>query len=306
MSIEARGSIAHISMVAIKSTHQLELSQARLTKSGIETVEGGLRDHDFMLISAAANADGEHEFVQQRQPGMNIMTQVLPHFENGVLTVSWANKDSIIVPLDYTNGTVIPVKIWKDVCQAVDQGDDLAQWFSEHLGKPVRLVRAIDPSFSRITSQRYLVGDNQVRFQDGYPIHWFPQEDVTELEEKSGVKLGWERFRPQIIGKGFEAQFVHAILSLTIAGILCEQPKPCERCPIPQIDPDTGEKTAEPNRTLMKYKAWRNMDGEVSPIFGENINPKGEGIISVGDEIQVVSLRPVPLVYGVYSDIKKN
>jgi hypothetical protein len=259
-----------------------------------------------MVVSAVANDEGVHEFVQQRQRGMNVMTQIRPQFENGVLSVSWGDKDTIAVPLDYAKGKVIPVKVWDDICHAIDQGDQLASWLTDHLGKPVRLARAVGESFQRIARQSYMVNDNNVRFQDGYPIHWFPQEDVTELEQKSGVQLGWERFRPQFVAEGFDPQFAHAVLGLTIAGIPCDQPKPCERCPIPQINQDTGEKTAEPNRTLMKYKVWRNKHGELNPIFGENINPHGEGVIQVGDEVEVTSLRPEQLVYGSYEEMKNS
>lgn len=306
MSVEARGNISHLALYPIKSTARLELAEARLTKGGLETVEGGLKDHDFMVVSADANAEGIHEFVQQRQRGMNIMTQIRPQFENGVLSVSWAGKDAIAVPLDYDKGIAIPVKVWDDVCQAIDQGDQLATWFSEHLGKSVRLARAVGESFQRTARQSYMTNDNPMRFQDGYPIHWFPQEDVTELEQRAGVQLGWERFRPQIVAEGFEPQFAHAVLGLTISGIPSDQPKPCERCPIPQINPDTGEKTAEPNRSLMKYKVWRNQHGDLNPIFGENINPHGEGVVQVGDEIEVTSLRPEPLIYGSYEEMKQR
>lgn len=306
MSIEAIGNISHLALYPIKSVGRLELTKARLSQSGLETVEGGLKDHDFMVVSAIANEQGIFEFVQQRQRGMNVMTQIKPHFEGGALSLSWGEKDTIAVPLDFDKGVVIPVKVWDDVCQAIDQGDQVAEWFSDHLAKPVRLVRAIGESFKRMARQSYLANDNQMRFQDGYPIHWFPQEDVTELEERAGVELGWERFRPQLVAEGFEPQFVHAIFGLNIAGIPCDQPKPCERCPIPQINQDTGEKTAEPNRTLMKYKVWENQHGDLNPIFGENINPHGEGIVQVGDEVEVSSLRTEPLVYGSYQDMKQK
>ena len=127
-----------------------------------------------------------------------------------------------------------------------------------------------------------------------------------ELEQKAGMPLGWERFRPQFVADGFDPQFVHAIFALNIAGISCDQPKPCERCPIPQINPETGEKTAEPNRSLMKYKVWRNVKGELNPIFGENINPHGEGIVQVGDEVEVTQLRDPRLVYGTYEEMRRE
>lgn len=305
MSLEAKGRISRIALYPIKSVARLELTQARLTPTGLETVDGHLKDHDFMVVSASVNSDGVHEFVQQRLRGMNIMTQIRPQYENGNLSLRWGTDDTISLPLDVKEGKVIPVQIWDDVCYAVDQGDQLASWLTAHLGQPVRLVRAVGELFERKARQTYVTNNNHVRFPDGYPIHWFDQSDVTELEDDKHANqpLGWERFRPQLVTEGFDAQFVHAIFGLSIAGIPADQPKPCERCPIPQINQDTGVKTAEPNRALMKYKVWRNKRGELQPIFGENINPHGEGIIEVGSEVEVMSLREPRLVYGSYEDM---
>jgi uncharacterized protein len=301
---ELIGYVDKLIIYPLKSGGRLLVNEAFVTRDGVQTVEGGLRDHDFMAVDAEPNQDGIHEFVQQRQRGMHIMTQIRPEYEAGTFSLTWAGNDRIEVPLDVVVGKALAVQVWDDVCIAVDQGDQLAKWLSEHLGKSVRLVRAVGSEFNRQARQTYVSNDNGMRFQDGYPIHWFPMASVRELEDKAGVELGWERFRPQMVAERFDAQTEHLIWLAMMADIPFDQPKPDERCPVPQINQDTGEKTAEPNRTLMQYKVWKNKRGEFNPIFGENANPRAEGIVRVGDRIEVLEFREEALVYGSYKDMK--
>ena len=65
-------------------------------------------------------------------------------------------------------------------------------------------------------------------------------------------------------------------------------PKPCARCTIPGIDPDSAETTKEPLRTLATF---RKRDNEV--FFGVNGIPDGLGELVVGDEAAL--LEPTPL-----------
>jgi uncharacterized protein YcbX len=63
--------------------------------------------------------------------------------------------------------------------------------------------------------------------------------------------------------------------------------KPCSRCTIPTVLPDTGtrRKSGEPLRTLRRYR-MRASDG---PYFGQNlIHQSIAGRIRVGDTIEVL------------------
>ena len=44
--------------------------------------------------------------------------------------------------------------------------------------------------------------------------------------------------------------------------------KPCPRCPIPNVDPDTGTAGSEPGDTLASYRADARVGGAIS--FGMN------------------------------------
>lgn len=304
------GKVSHIAMNVIKSTHRMGQQVVRMTPEGIESEDGMLRDHDYMLVSNEENADGLHEFVQQRQLGMHVMTQIRPSREGQDLVVRWQDQDDLVIPLDRTRGKIVKAKIWDDVVIAVDQGERTANWFSDHLDKKVRLVRAVGPQFHRPARQNYMANSNTLRFQDGYPLHWITQEDVAELEQVAGVEpgeWGWERFRPQFVVEGLPAQYIHSLLQVLIAGVPVLEPKPCGRCPIPTHNQETGVKTPQLSKALLSYKAWLNADNGIDPIFGENGLPQGSGIVRVGSPVEVIELREggEQLVYGPIAEMRE-
>lgn len=306
MTPEAVGSVLHLSIKPLKSSGgRLLVNEARITPAGLETVDGRIRDHDFMLVEAEPDAMGIHHFVHQRQKGMGQMVHIQPHLDGKQLYVDWKGVDAIEIPLDVSHGPEIPVQIWDDQCMAFDHGDTLASWFTKHLNHSVRLVQAKGPNFNRQARQKYYSNKNPMRFQDGGPIHWFTIEDVEELEEMAGVKLGWERFGPQLVAQGFPPQMIHAMLKVTVGEVPMVNGWPCGRCPIPQRDQDSGEKTAEPNRTLWQYKAYL-LDGNPAVMFGENGLPDGEGVVRVGDPIEVVDWRNEVVVYDSLKNIRSN
>ena len=59
--------------------------------------------------------------------------------------------------------------------------------------------------------------------------------------------------------------------------------KPCARCSIPTVDPETAEVGKEPMRTLANFRR-RNSD----VFFGENIVHVAPGTLRLGDPVAVL------------------
>ena len=59
--------------------------------------------------------------------------------------------------------------------------------------------------------------------------------------------------------------------------------KPCDRCVLTTVDPETGEKGRQPLRILGKHR--RFLEGV---LFGVNLIPDSTGIIRVGDPVDVI------------------
>lgn len=300
MTPEIAGRIEHITFHPVKGAAALETPRARLTKEGIEG------DRQFMVVRAVPDENGVFNFITQRDKrekadesqGLAVMSQIKPLMVGDHLLLTWQGRESIEVPRDYNAGAEIPVRIWDDVVQAVDQGDMLAEWLSDHLNLQTRLVKAAG-SFHRDARQNYVANGNTVRFQDGYPIHWFYQESVNELSDRAGEPISWRTFRPNLVTSGSPAQTEHVFAAGEIAGIPFLNPKPCDRCPVTNVDQETGEiKAGRALTHLAKYKRWRKNTGEQVVIFGENMLPQGEGEIAAGDEIVLTERRNPPLAYG--------
>jgi uncharacterized protein len=292
------GKVSHIAIYPVKGCARVELQSAQVSRMGLKG------DREYMVVREEAGADGVHPFLTQRDKrsreearpqSLAILALIKPEIRDDALRLTWKGSDPIAVARDQHVGGEVKVMIHKEVVSAVDQGEPVARWLSEHLGLKVRLVRA-SGAFHRLARQNYMPNTNQIMFQDAYPIHWVMQESVHELSTIAGREIPWTRFRPNIVGEGGEAQAEHEIHEGTIGEVHFVQPKPCTRCPVTTVDQEIGEKRGtEPLTSLSKYKKWKRT-GET--IFGENILPLQSGLISVRDDIFELSARDPPLVYG--------
>ena len=101
------------------------------------------------LYSALVDARGR--FVSQRE--LPQLATITPELDGPMLSVR-AGAMHATHELDW-RGPLRSVTIWGDVVEATDQGDAMAEWFSEAAGVPLRLVafghaarRPIDPDFT--------------------------------------------------------------------------------------------------------------------------------------------------------------
>lgn len=300
--------IKHIAIYPIKSGGRLELGEALLTPTGLETLNG-IPDHGLMLVRGMSDEAGVHKFITQRDNKTKAtkteraqsfaeLALIKPQLRDGELVLTWNGQQPFEVPRESDPSRVLYVNIWLHTGPAVEV-PELSEWAADQLKFDVKAVRTAGP-WDRMTRQNYLENNNPVRTQDGYPVHWFPVEDLLELSEKAGAEVPWTRFRPQIVVEGMPSQAVHQVFEGTIAGIPFVDAKPCDRCQIPQINQDSGEVTnIKPLSVLKTYKKWIKNDGDIGYIFGENMLPLDSGVIAVGDQLVVSSHRNPSLVYGV-------
>jgi len=296
--------IAHIMIYPIKSAAGIPLEEAILTKSGLRY--NGFRDHEYMLVRSNPDESGIHQFITQRDKrnrpdksqGLAVMALIKPRFNGGYLELTWNGKSPLMVSGDECQGIELKARIWEDTVYAVDQGKEAAQWASDHLRIGVRLVKAAG-RFERCARQNYMANENKVNFHDGYPIHWFSIESVRELSEVAGQQIPWQSFRPQIVVEGMPAQYEHRVHLGSVGSIPFINPKPCDRCPIPKVNQETAEiDPKQPLLALSQYKYWRDSEGKRKVIFGENMLPQGEGLITIGDCLEILAERQPPLRYG--------
>lgn len=186
----------------------------------------------------------------------------------------------------------IPVRVWSHAGRAFDMGHDAAAWFSEHLRRPVRLVR-FDARETRLSDPAWTAGRVAPnRFSDGFPVLVISTKSLEALNARLSTPLPMNRFRPNVVLGGLDAFDEDHLRSIRIAvpggtPLVLALVKPCTRCPITTTDQDTAIVGAEPLATLAIFRSDPRMGGAAT--FGQNaIVESGAGAApAVGDPIEL-------------------
>ena len=252
--------IARLFVYPVKSCAGVELTEGLLTETGLDL------DRAWMVV------DANGEFVTQREvPRMALVKVQLKQHEvvlraPGMLALHLA-IDSVEQPVN--------VRVWEDQVPAYDMGAVAAQWFTDFLGRPLRLVR-FDPEHQRLSSAQWTGGVQAAnQFQDAFALMVLSEGSLNELNRRLAQAgqpaVGIERFRPNIVLAGLEAQDEDRLDVIRIAAgqeVQLRPVKPCVRCPIPDIDPATAEISPNVSAALQSYRANPLVDGAVT--FGMN------------------------------------
>jgi uncharacterized protein YcbX len=160
--------------------------------------------------------------------------------------------------------------------QAYDMGALAARWFSDFLGREVRLVR-FDPEQRRLSERRWTGAvEAENAFQDGFPLLVVSSASLAELNRRLAAAdvapVTMARFRPNIVLDGLGAHGEDALDEIAFASaagpVRLRLVKPCARCPIPDVDPETGLAGHAVGDALARYRADPRRDGKVT--FGMN------------------------------------
>ncbi|MGE5378459.1 MAG: MOSC domain-containing protein, partial [Bacteroidota bacterium] len=168
--------------------------------------------------------------------------------------------------------------------QAIDQGQEAAQWFSEWLGARVRLMHLADGYIRRVNRTYAVNPDDHTGFADGYPILLASEEALQDLNSRLEIPVPMNRFRPNVVVRGC-APFAEDGWNRIRAGdVELAVVKPCARCVVTTIDKNTLETSKEPLKTLGKYRKQK-----LGAIFGQNVIPLNEGSLRLGMTVDVLS-----------------
>ena len=253
--------IARLFVYPIKSCAGVELKEAVLTETGLDL------DRAWMVV------DEEGEFVSQRElPRMALVKVQLRHYD---VVLKAPGMLGLHLQIDAVEAPV-RVRVWDDEVAAYDMGDTAAQWFSDFLGKKLRLVR-FDPEHKRLSNMQWTGGvEAPNQFSDGYPLLVLSEGSLAELNRRlrdAGQEaVGIERFRPNIVLAGLEAHDEDRLDIMRVAAdqeVQLKPVKPCARCPIPNIDPATAESSPHVTDAMQAYRSNPVVDGALT--FGTNV-----------------------------------
>lgn len=174
------------------------------------------------------------------------------------------------------------VVVWGDTVEAERCDPAVDAWLGEFLGIACHLVRMPDDSV-RPVDPEYAGPGHRVGFADGFPFLLISEASLDELNGRLARPLPMARFRPNLVVAGCDAFAEDGWRRIRIGDLSFDLVKPCARCIIPTIDIATGERDAEPLRTLMTYR--RHGD---RIVFGQNLVHAGAGRLRCGMPVEVL------------------
>tara|TARA_B100000530_G_scaffold331506_1_gene276336 strand:- start:165 stop:953 length:789 start_codon:yes stop_codon:yes gene_type:complete len=233
---------------------------------------GPTGDRRYMIV------DPEGRFVTQRESPMMALIQpsLLP---TGLRMQAPGRAPLTVQPGEDRR----PVRVWASELEAIDAGDPAAQWLSSILDRPVRLV-SMAPEVRRAIDPPHEEGPTSVAFADGFPLLVTHTSSLRELNERLERPVTMGRFRANIVVDGGVPWEEDQWSGLRIGATEIRLPKPCERCKVITVDPETGQTSKEPLRTLATYRCVTG----AGVIFGQNGIHAGPATIAVGDRVELL------------------
>ena len=245
----------------VKSCAGIALPRSLLVETGLDF------DRAWMLV------DERGEFLTQRE--LPLLARVRPTLRQDDLVLRAPGMLALHVALDRVESPM-RVRVWSDELPAWDMGALAAQWFSDYAGRPLRLVR-FDPDHRRLSDRRWTgAHEAQTAFADGFALLVTSTASLAELNRRLALQgvpaADMRRFRPNLVLDGIEAHDEDHIDRLQIdtpqGTVELKLVKPCARCSIPGVDPDSGVQGHEITDALAGYRADPRLDGAVT--FGMN------------------------------------
>jgi hypothetical protein len=260
--------LAALSVYPVKSCRGFSRDAWELDRLGLRL------DRAFMVV------EGDGRFLTQREEPRLALVATEVRGDELVLA---ADGDEIALPTAGAPGARVQAVVWGHTGPAVDQGDAVARWLSARLGRWVRLVRIPDDHARRVNPARF-VGEAHTSFSDGYPLLVIGEASLADLNVRLPAPLPMARFRPNLVVRGVPPYAEDRWRRVRIGAVEVAIVKPCERCQVTTIDPDTAERRGpEPLRTLATYRRRGNQ-----VCFGQNAVHLGPGRLEVGARLEVL------------------
>jgi uncharacterized protein YcbX len=245
----------------IKSCGGIEVDESLVIETGLEF------DRAWMVVDAAGR------FVTQRE--LPRMVLVKPTLKTSELVLRAPGMLALHLALDRVEAPC-RATVWGDEVAAYDMGDLCAQWFSDFLNQPLRLVR-FDPEHKRLSDRRWTGEiDAENAFSDGFPILVASAAALDELNRRLAAQgqaaVTMARFRPNLVLDGLdphgEDPLDEIVFETADGPVRLKLVKPCPRCPIPDVNPETGEPGHAVGDALAGYRADARLEGRIT--FGMN------------------------------------
>ncbi|WP_373071270.1 MOSC domain-containing protein [Gemmatimonas sp.] len=253
---------------------------------------GAVGDRRWVL----ADANGAMITARETHQLVLIHPSFLSDDRNGGIRLTAPGLSPLTVPIEAIDRAAPTqlVRVWDDDVVAHDAGNAAAAWCTAAASRACRLMRLADEDRRPLASRFAGSIDAQSRYvamSDGAPLLLLGLASIDALNARlidSGYAdvMDPRRFRANVLLSGMPPHDEDTWRDIRIGSLNLSVGSACTRCVLTTVDPDSAESGHEPLRTFAQY---RRANGGV--IFGMNTTHREAGVIRVGDEVQVVSLR---------------
>ncbi|XP_067128101.1 mitochondrial amidoxime reducing component 2-like [Centruroides vittatus] len=174
-------------------------------------------------------------------------------------------------------------KIYRKCLEGLYTGDDVSKLLREYTGRDDIII---------IQSIEHLKEGNVKRktYHTYNSYHMITMPSVCDLNKRLEKKASYKNFRPNIIidGDNMEPFEDDKWKYVKIGDAEFEFASFCDRCPIVNVDPETGDYSPKVMEALRKYRLATGKLGSKfgnAPLFGTLHELRAPGTISVGDPV---------------------
>ena len=217
------------------------------------------------------------------------LVRISGHFEPDGIVLSHPDHPSgapLRLPARPSGGTRARVEVWGDRPEGLVPSTEANEWIAAIAGPGAKLVY-MDEQCSRPIEREGAAPGDEVSFADGFPLLLISEASLAGLNQRLADPVEMARFRPNVVVSGCGPHEEDDWSRMRIGEVEFTGAAACARCVFTTVDPQTATRhpNQEPLRTLSSYRR-RGQDGV---FFGQNLIPRGEGVIRVGDTLAVLA-----------------
>lgn len=261
--------VSELTIYPLKSAQGINLKKVGYQRRGPQF------DREWMAVNA------KNRFLSQRQ--FPLMCLIKTQLTDKELILTAPEKEPLIINLNNHGQKEQSVVVWKDQVNAFDCGPEAASWISGYLGVDCRLM-SMPSKMERLVDKDYASNNETVSFADGFPSLIISQASLDSFNTKLEQPISMAHFRPNIVISDCPAYAEDEWRAIKINGITFSLVKPCSRCIIPTIEPNSGNKRMDIAKAMSTHRRRGN-----ATYFGQNALHSTQGEICVGDNVELIS-----------------
>lgn len=279
------GELSDLFIYPIKSCGAIRVNHIDCTIIGPKL--GLLRDRIFMIT----RTDGTYICARTFPKLLLIQPSFDEQYET--MTLSAPGMPDITVKINDLL-SVDPVKawVWGQTVTAKDCSEELARWISRFVlneDSGLRLVfYPLDVPTRPVRERQHvnLTARDTGALHNSTSFMLLTEGSVEDLNQKLKEPVTAQQFRPNFVVKGPGAFEEDNWKWIKIGETVYRNVKPCNRCSVITVDPETGIRSSE-NEPMKTLKTYRMKPGLETPVMGMQMGIRTEGSVRIGDPVFV-------------------